>query len=85
MPLKQFILRENQNVRRIPWRRKNGNILEILFIKFPTKEELKTQIEKVRTELNDCFLENGKAENILEISIKLDGLIESYLQVAEQK
>ena len=50
-----------------------------------TKEELKTQIEKVRTELNDCFLENGKEENILEISIKLDGLIESYLQVAEQK
>ena len=50
-----------------------------------TKEELKTQIEKVRTEVNDCFLENGKAENILEISIKLDGLIESYLQVAEQK
>ena len=44
-----------------------------------TKETLKIQIEDTRKYLNQSITEKQSADKILEISVKLDKLIEEYL------
>lgn len=48
-----------------------------------TKETLKIQIEETRTLLNKSIAEKQEADKILEISVKLDKLIEKYLSTKE--
>lgn len=48
-----------------------------------TKETLKIQIEDTRIALNKSIAEKQEADKILEISVKLDKLIEEYLNTKE--
>ena len=48
-----------------------------------TKETLKIQIEDTRIALNKSITEKQEADKILEISVKLDKLIEEYLNTKE--
>ena len=48
-----------------------------------TKETLKIQIEDTRKYLNQSINEKQSADKILEISVKLDKLIEEYLNTKE--
>ena len=48
-----------------------------------TKETLKIQIEDTRKYLNQSITEKQSADKILEISVKLDKLIEEYLNTKE--
>lgn len=48
-----------------------------------TKETLKIQIEDTRKCLNKSITEKQGADKILKISVKLDKLIEEYLNTKE--
>ncbi len=46
--------------------------------------ELQKKIERVRSELNEAFLQKDEFENYYEKSTRLDKLIEEYLEQTER-